>query len=307
MTKLNALTMTMIFKANSANYGESLGNVSSLKKIVDTDGKQHTYISRQALRYNIINELHEQLAGLEQNSEASSKAVIQYAPTATIEESPEVDFFGYMKTKKGSTGQKRAATVRLSHAIGQEAFRGDTDFLTNLSLADRLRAATTDPKKKQTIKNSIANSEINANYYVYTITMDLDQIGIDEVTNSHLDNKERARRVNKLLDTIQYLYRDIRGRREDLKPLFIIGGLYPIKNPIFESAVHVKNNQIVIQPLQELLNDPTVQNHTEIGLIHGLFDNDQELDTKLVNKTLSSPATVFSNLKQGVNKYYESN
>ena len=296
MTKLNALTMTMIFKANSANYGESLGNVSSLKKIVDTDGKQHTYISRQALRYNIINELHEQLADLE-----------QYAPTATIEESPEVDFFGYMKTEKGSTGQKRAATVRLSHAIGQEAFRGDTDFLTNLSLADRLRAATTDPKKKQTIKNSIANSEINANYYVYTITMDLDQIGIDEVTNSHLDNKERARRVNKLLDTIQYLYRDIRGRREDLKPLFIIGGLYPIKNPIFESAVHVKNNQIVIQPLQELLNDPTVQNHTEIGLIHGLFDNDQELDTKLVNKTLSSPATVFSNLKQGVNKYYESN
>ena len=170
--------MTMVFKANSANYGESLGNVSSLKKIVDTDGKQHTYISRQALRYNIINELHEQLADLEQNSEASSKAVIQYAPTATIEESPEVDFFGYMKTEKGSTGQKRAATVRLSHAIGQEAFRGDTDFLTNLSLADRLRAATTDPKKKQTIKNSIANSEINANYYVYTVTMDLDQIGI---------------------------------------------------------------------------------------------------------------------------------
>ena len=116
--------MTMVFKANSANYGESLGNVSSLKKIVDTDGKQHTYISRQALRYNIINELHEQLADLEQNSEASSKAVIQYASTATIEESPEVDFFGYMKTEKGSIGQKRAATVRLSHAIGQEAFRG---------------------------------------------------------------------------------------------------------------------------------------------------------------------------------------
>jgi CRISPR-associated protein Cst2 len=31
---------------------------------------------------------------------------------------------------------------------------------------------------------------------------------------------------------VAFLYRDIRGRREDLKPLFAIGGVYDIKNPV---------------------------------------------------------------------------
>ena len=38
------------------------------------------------------------------------------------------------------------------------------------------------------------------------------------------------------------LYRDIRGRREDLKPVFVIGGVYDIKNPFFHNLVEVSDN-----------------------------------------------------------------
>jgi len=52
--KNSGLTVTIVMQANSANYGESIGNVSSLKKLTRQGGNQYTYISRQALRYNIV-------------------------------------------------------------------------------------------------------------------------------------------------------------------------------------------------------------------------------------------------------------
>lgn len=77
--------------------------------------------------------------------------------------------------------------------------------------------------------NLIAQSEIHRSFYRYTVTVDLDQIGIDLNADIQLPNEERSRRVQKLLETIQYLYRDIRGRRENLQPLFIVGGVYERK------------------------------------------------------------------------------
>ena len=50
--KREGLTITMIFLAESANYGEGIGNISSLKKMTRGNHEQYSYISRQAMRYN---------------------------------------------------------------------------------------------------------------------------------------------------------------------------------------------------------------------------------------------------------------
>ncbi|EAG4877838.1 type I-B CRISPR-associated protein Cas7/Cst2/DevR, partial [Listeria monocytogenes] len=219
--KNKGLAMTIIFQAESANYGESLGNISSLKKISRNNGDQYTYISRQAIRYNLMDQIGEKEAPVKAEG-GGDKKVIQFLSEATITDFPELDFFGYLKTEKGSGGQKRSAKVRLSNAISLETFKGDLDFLTNKGQADKLNE-----------NMNIAQAEIHKSYYRYTITIDLDQIGIDgEIA---LDNKEKARRVKKLMDTVAFLYRDIRGRREDLKPLFVIGGVYDVKNPVFQN------------------------------------------------------------------------
>ena len=48
--KTKGLTMTIVFEAESANYGEGIGNVVALKKLSRGNGDQFTYISRQAIR-----------------------------------------------------------------------------------------------------------------------------------------------------------------------------------------------------------------------------------------------------------------
>ena len=87
------LTVTMIFLAESANYGEGIGNISSLKKMTRGDYEEYSYISRQALRYNRV-----QQASWDTTPVDGKSGVVQFAPSATIADYPEIDLFGYMKT-----------------------------------------------------------------------------------------------------------------------------------------------------------------------------------------------------------------
>lgn len=285
------LTLTIIFEAESANYGEGVGNVSALKKLSRGAGDQYTYISRQAIRYNMIEQLGEKNAEVESIG-SGEKTVIQFSPKASIKDFPELDFFGYLKTEKGSTGKKRSAKVRLSNAVSTETFKGDLDFLTNKGLADRINS-----------NMNIAQSEIHKSYYVYTVAIDLEKIGIDENDSIILENSEKSRRVQKLLDTIAFLYRDIKGRRENLSPLFIIGGVYDVKNPIFENLVDVKENKILVEKIEAGLFD-FLKNDTHCAVIDEKFKNTAEIKEKLGAITIPE---FFSILKKKVNDYYESN
>ncbi|MBO8464131.1 MAG: type I-B CRISPR-associated protein Cas7/Cst2/DevR, partial [Firmicutes bacterium] len=47
------MTITMVFLAESANYGEGIGNITTLKKMSRGDYEQYSYISRQAMRYSL--------------------------------------------------------------------------------------------------------------------------------------------------------------------------------------------------------------------------------------------------------------
>lgn len=292
--KPKGLTMTIVFEAESANYGESVGNVASLKKLSRDKGEQYTYISRQAITYNMVEQLQEPLATV--SSEGSGdKSVIQYSKDCTIKDYPELDFFGYLKTQKDTSGLKRSAKVRVSNAISLESYKGDTDFLTNKGLADRNKSDM-----------NIAQSEIHHSLYKYSIVMDLDQIGYDDANSENiiiLDNVEKSRRVQKLLDTISMLYRDIRGRREDLKPIFVVGGVYDIKNPFFHNIVNVKNNILDVNQIKEGIFD-IIKDNTYVGVFNGKFDNSEEIKSELSASNIND---FFVRLKEQVKEYYESN
>ena len=123
-----------------------------------------------------------------------------------------------------------------------------------------------------------------------------------------IDKKEKARRIKRLLDTVSLLYRDIRGRREDLKPLFIIGGVYDIKNPFFENIVDVKNNRLLVDKLCSGIYD-YIENDTVSGIVKEQFENDTEVESELEKrniKVLSVPE-FFKQLKEKVDEYYEGN
>ena len=161
-------------------------------------------------------------------------------------------------------------------------------------------------------------------YYKYTVTIDLDRIGVDEIEIERemvndkgkkvkikenqkisIDKKERKRRVKKLLDIISLLYRDIKGRREDLKPLFIIGGVYDIKNPFFENIVDVKNNKILVDKLCSGIYD-CIEKDTISGIVKEQFENDTEVEVKLKEKNIDvlDIPEFFKQLKEKIDNYY---
>lgn len=266
--KNKGLTLSMIIETESANYAEGYNNITTLKKLTRGDGNTYTYISRQALRYNIVEQMKCDNTPVEAIG-SGEKKVIQFHPDSTIAEYPEIDFFGYMKTRGGDSATTRNAVVRLSNAISLEEFEADTDFLTNMGLAKRIDA-----------KNSIAQSEIHKSYYAYTITIDLDKVGVDK--DIEISEEEKKKRVKELLKTIEFLYRDIKGRRENLSPIFAIGGVYDRKNPFFENRIQVKNNKLNTSMLKEIINaDEDISKNTKVGYIDGKFENNNEIKEEL--------------------------
>ena len=286
----NGLTLTMIFEAQSANYGEGIANISQLKKMTKGNGEVYTYISRQAIRYNIVNQMQCD------NTPVEDAGVVQFAPMATITDYPEIDLFGYMKTsakgeKDKGTQSIRSAVVRLSNAVSLEPYKSDLDFLTNMGLA----------KRGKDLSNAIAQIDIHLSLYVYTITIDLDRVGIDANDEINLDGAEKIRRIHLLLDTIQYLYRDIKGRRENLGPIFAVGGVYKRKNPYFEGRVELNKKGLNIALIKDIIEScEDTKLHTIIGSLDGKFKNQDEIN-ELAPVSVSQ---LFQTLKKEVEDYY---
>lgn len=285
----SGMTVTMVFLAESANYGEGIGNITTLKKMTRGDYAQYSYISRQAMRYSLVQQM-----GWDNTPVDGKSGVVQFAPSATIDNYPEIDLFGYMKTTSKESDQKggaatRSAVVRLSNAIALEPYQSDLEFLTNMGLA-----------KRNNLENAIAQSEIHRAYYAYTVSIDLDRVGVDG--EMEIAQEDKAKRVTELLDGLHYLYRDIKGRRENLSPLFVIGGRYERKNPFFENRVAVKKNSIKVDTLAEILNEDTaIKENTVVGVSTDIFDNDKEIKEKLGAGTVGE---AFNHLKEEVNAYY---
>lgn len=300
MNNKNGLTITMIFKAQSLNYGEGIGNISELKKLSRGDGSVYTFASRQALRYDIAR-LGNKMFGWNLEVVDKSKGTVQFKDDLTIEDSQEMDLFGYMKTAKKEEGNSliRSASVRLSNAISLEDYKSDMDFLNNKGLADRIGEYP-----------NLANVEQHLSYYTYTITIDLSKVGVDE--NIKLENSIREQRLKELLEIIKVLNREIRGREENLSPLFVIGGLYNLNSPFFLGRIKLEgkngefsiNTNILEDTLTLKIGEATIGEDTKIGIVKNIFKNEKEIEEKF-NGKVSNIQEFFEKLENEVSNYYQ--
>lgn len=297
------LTLTIIFKAQSLNYGEGIGNISELKKLARGNENVYTFASRQALRYDIAR-IGNKLYDWNLEVVDKSKGTIQFKDELNIKDSQEMDLFGYMKTSKKSAeneeggSETRSAAVRLSHAISLEEYKSDMDFLTNKGLADRIKQFP-----------NLANIEQHLSYYTYTVTVDLSRIGKDG--NIELGQEEKTTRVLQLLEIIKVLNRDIRGREENLSPLFIVGGIYNINSPFFLGRIKLeakgeefKIDTKVLESAMELkIGKNSVKENTFAGIVPNEFKNEIELKELFGEKMLSIQG-FFSEIENEIKEYY---
>jgi CRISPR-associated protein Cst2 len=345
------LTLSILFQGRNLNYGDTVGIIGSLKKH-HRDGRVYTYLSRQAIRYNLIellaswDEKWKTDVELKGKSEAKTSEVsaenpksesegsgmtLQYAHSAHIKDNPELDLFGYMKTvkakkgkggaKKGANGDEskeedakettslRTAPVRISDATSIEPWNPEIAFNNNMGLLRR--------KQRNSNSNDSAGLipfqyETHFSWYTYTITVDLDRIGKLDGESDAVDNIEKARRINVLLDGVKTLYRDIRGRREDLSPQFVIGGVTGTGNPLFYNLLKVEykngSDALTLDPIEDKLqftippeNEP-IKDLFHTGVVDKIFANDKDIRDKLPNVT--GVEEFFEKIKKAVSSYY---
>ena len=297
------LSITMIFKAQSLNYGEGIGNISELKKLSRGDGSVYTFASRQALRYDIAR-LGNKLYNWNLEVVDKSKGTVQFKENLSIEDSQEMDLFGYMKTSKKTDEELggsniRSAAVRLSNAISLENYKADMDFLNNKGLADRIGEFP-----------NLANIEQHFSYYTYTVTIDLEKIGIDGQVE--ISNEEKASRVIQLLEILKILNREIRGREENLSPLFVIGGMYTINSPFFLGRVNITgkngkfaiNTKLIEDTMSLKLGEQEIKEDTNLGIVNGEFENEEEIKELFTGK-VKNVQNFFENLENQVKEYYK--
>jgi CRISPR-associated protein Cst2 len=297
--KKGSLTISIIFEAMSLNYGEGIGNISELKKL-SREGHVITYMSRQALRYELYKILKENY-GIKEAPLTKEQDVIQFKSEANIKDYEELDYFGYMKTEKRKGALTRSAVVRFSPAISLEPYLNDLEFGSNKNFADRL--------------NSDANLfqfEQHYSLYSYSMIIDLNRIGVDENDDIELPIEERIKRVNNVVDALKIMNREIKGRTENLNPIFAIGGVYPVKNPFFLNRLKVIynpytkdfsiNKNLIDSVLNIKIDGDEVKKYTYIGFLKGYWRNEKDFESL-------NPLDIngfFEKIKEDVKKFYES-
>ncbi|TCS93600.1 type I-B CRISPR-associated protein Cas7/Cst2/DevR [Hazenella coriacea] len=292
------LTISMIFQANGLNYGEGIGNIAELKKLSRGNGQMYTYASRQSLRYDMVRLGHEWF-NWNLQTVSKEKGTVQFREDATIEISEEMDLFGYMKTVKGVGAVTREAVARITPAISLESYKSDLEFLSNMGLAQRIGE-----------NNNLANVEQHYSFYTYTVTIDLDRIGVDR--ELEIPVEEKCKRVTQLLEILNLLNRQIRGRMENLSPLFVIGGVYNICNPFFLGRVQLDirstgygvNTKLLQDGLEKKVFGKEVQASTHVGLAKGVFRNEDEISELLPTEQVHSVQEMFEYLTQEVQNVY---
>ena len=273
--KKSALTLTVVANITS-NYGEGLGNASNVQKIYKNQ-KEYAIRSRESLKNAICVQ-----AGLYDDLETVLDSVAQKKVTEELNVSNcRALEGGYMSTKGES--YIRNSSFYLTDAIAVDSLINELRFHNNLYLANTYAKENNLCIQSKTDKTGLNpyQYEYDKSLKVYSITIDLDKIGVDENFHAEADNSEKAFRVNAILDAIANLSLIVKGNLDNAEPLFVIGGLSCRKTHFFENVVNVKNASLILEDgIKEKL-------HSEKGDFHagvlkcGIFANENDIVREL--------------------------
>lgn len=291
MMKNTALTLTVIANMTS-NYGEGLGNISSVQKVY-RGGKEYATRSRESLKNAICVQ-----AGLYDDLQTSVDGAMQKLVTKDINAATcKALEGGYMSTK--DVTYIRNSSFYLTDAVSVEPFISDARFHNNLYLATNFAKAN-----RLNVQNDSKDCglmpyqyEYDKSIKIYSITIDLEKVGVDQNFDAEASNEEKCSRVFSIIDAVENLSLVVKGNLDNAEPIFIAGGLSPRKTHMFENAVRVVGKNLVVEPIKEKL---------DMGFSCGLMRNGQLGNEDEIVRELN-PTTVpkfFNQLREDVKAYF---
>ena len=293
-----ALTLTVVANMTS-NYSEGLGNIASVQKVFK-NRKVYTIRSRESLKNAIMVQ-----SGMYDDLKTEVDGATQKLANKELNASNcRALEGGYMSTK--GTTNIRKSSFYLTDAISCESFVNETRFHNNLYLATNLAKSKNINLQEKASEAGLMpyQYEYDKSLKVYSITIDLEMIGKDENFENEegykeADNKEKAKRVNLILDAVENLSLVVRGNLDNAEPVFVVGGLSDRKTHYFENVVKVEKGRLVVS--QDLVE--RVSRGYNVALLKGdNFENEGEIEDKL------NPITTinfFDKLRKDVNAYFE--
>ena len=290
-----ALTLTIVANMTS-NYGEGLGNVSTVQKVY-REGKIFATRSRESLK-NAIMVQSGMYDDLKVTVDGATQKLVTEEMNAANTKALEG---GYMNT---AVGEKKLTYVRnssfyLTDAIACDPFRVDSSFHNNLHLAKTyaLEKGINLQQKAGEAGLMPYNYEYDKSLKIYSLTIDLTMVGKDDNFGTEASQEEKAARVNAILDAVENLSLVVKGNLDNAEPIFVVGGLSPRMTHYFENTVRVKDGKLSLKGLKEKIGQ-----EYKAALMEGdNFDNEMEIISEL------NPISIgefFAELKDEVNKYY---
>lgn len=286
------LTLTVISKMTS-NYGEGLGNISSIQKVF-RNGRTYGTRSRESLKNAIMVQ-----SGLYDDL----KVVVDGATQKDVSEEYNASNCralegGYMNTT-GLT-KIRKSSFYLTDAVSCDEFVNETRFHNNLYLASTYAKANGINLQEKSKESGLMpyQYEYDLNLKQYSITIDLDRIGKDENFNTESSKEEKVDRVNALLTAIENLNLVVKGNLDNAEPLFIVGGIGDSKTHYFDNVVRTKGGELSInKDLKE-----RISRGYNIAILEGdNFANEDEIIRELNPDTITA---FFEKLRSDVRTYY---
>ena len=257
----NSITLTYLSKVSFASLNgadKEVDNINPIKKVTLASEEQLPYVSSQAIRRALRDQLASLGWGVSPIQEASAK---KGAPKTVMNpvEFIDDDLFGYMDASPGKDGERgkstiRTSPVRVESLLALSAYKGDLDYATNF-----MGKGSKDTKGED-IQPNIFETEIHSGFYRGTILIELDRIGAGQgfEDGEELAGAEKAKRVLSFLDAFQNLWSSGRQTRflADISPKFVAAAYMKAKNPIFLESVRVtEGNRVNTEQLTQVAED----------------------------------------------------
>ena len=299
MNKNKALTLTVFVKI-TANYGESLGNVASVQKVF-RNGKVYAVRTKESLKYAIgaqsglSDDLQVKVDGAAQkeaNKERTAKDI----------KSLEA---GYMTTAKSGTTYTRNSSFYLTDAVSCDPFVIEPRFANNLNLArtSAKQQGINVSEEKNASKCGLMpyQFEYDLSLKKYSITIDLDRVGVDENFATEADVAEKIARVQAIIRAVKNLRLVVKGNLDNAEPLFIIGGIGSSKTHYFDHVTDAPGRKLNIDS-KDLVSRLNEDGYSCALLVGDNFVNEKEIQEKLKPKSMND---FFAALDMAVEQYYE--
>lgn len=293
--KNQALTLTAVARMTS-NYGEGLGNIASVQKVF-RDGRTYATRSRESLK-NAIMVNSGMYDDLKVDVDGATQKMVDEDINASNYRALEG---GYMNTS-GQT-KIRKSSFYLTDAVACDEFVNETRFHNNLFLAGRYARDNKINLQEKAKESGLMpyQYEYDKSMKQYSLTIKLDEVGVDTNFSVEASIEEKIDRVNSILTAVENLALTVKGNLDNAEPIFIVGGIGNYNTHYFENVVRVKKGLLNIsKDLKDKLNKGY-----KVGLLEGNnFINEAQIKEELKPVTITS---FFDQVKKEVKEYYASN